>query len=247
MLSPETVVMRAEESQPELCALADRFGIRRQALSDELTVDWSLTLCDGRLSLSHTRESELQNIRPEFSESRRARPAALAHERLIRAIGGLAPEKLHIVDATAGLGGDALLMASAGHQVTLIERSAALAAMLQHAINGCDLDFSLRHGESTNVLPKLIGQMRPDVIYLDPMFPVTGKRAKARKGLQALKELLPPSDDEHRLLETALDAAHYRVVVKRPIKAEPLAGRAPGFSYRGKLVRFDCYGLRKLS
>jgi 16S rRNA (guanine1516-N2)-methyltransferase len=37
-----------------------------------------------------------------------------------------------------------------------------------------------------------------------------------------------------------------RVVVKRPLRAEPLGGTGPSHSLSGKAVRFDVYSRRRL-
>ena len=53
--------------------------------------------------------------------------------------------------------------------------------------------------------------------------------------------LLEEGDNAERLLESAMECAVYRVVVKRPLKAPALGGREPGFSLKGRSVRFDVY------
>ena len=80
----------------------------------------------------------------DFSgEARRLRPDALARELLVRAArvrGACAPV---VVDATAGLGEDALLLAAAGAQVYMFEKNEVIAALLADGISralegGCD-------------------------------------------------------------------------------------------------------------
>ena len=80
----------------------------------------------------------------DFSgEARRLRPDALARELLVRAArvrGAGAPV---VVDATAGLGEDALLLAAAGAQVYMFEKNEVIAALLADGISralegGCD-------------------------------------------------------------------------------------------------------------
>ena len=49
---------------------------------------------------------------------------------------------------------------------------------------------------------------------------------------------------EEELLAAAFAAAPRRIVVKRPIKGEPLAGKKPGFSIDCRNVRYDCHVVR---
>ena len=86
-----------------------------------------------------------------------------------------------------------------------------------------------------------------DVIYLDPMFPTKTKRAAVGREAQVLQAFATPdSPQDDQLLTWALDTALRRVVVKRPIKAPPLAGPHPTSAVKGRAVRFDIYGKRKL-
>lgn len=212
---------------------------------------WLLSYQGGRLSLSHRQQANLQNVAVDFNDesARFSSQAKVAHELLIKAVGGLAPPSRQIVDATAGLGTDSLLLALAGHRVTMLERSPVVAALLHNGL--CRAPqlhgmLALKHGDAQNLLGLSKAANQPDIVYLDPMFPDSNKKALARKGLQALKQLLPKANSEEQLLDAALQAARRRVVVKRPIKAPPLAGQTPGFQYSGKLIRYDCYALAKL-
>ena len=95
-------------------------------------------------------------------------------------------------------------------------------------------------------LQSLSDQNRPDVIYLDPMFPQRSKSAKVKKEMAVFQELVGNDDDAGDLLAPALRTARYRVVVKRPRRAPFLAGVKPGFSIEGKTTRFDIYPLKKI-
>jgi 16S rRNA (guanine1516-N2)-methyltransferase len=82
------------------------------------------------------------------------------------------------------------------------------------------------------------------VVYIDPMFPPKRKRSAAVKKevvlLQAVVEAYCANSDT-TLLDQALQLGVNRVVIKRPTRAAPVAGRAPNGSVDGKLVRFDIY------
>ena len=184
----------------------------------------------------------------------RVRPGNLNRELLVKAarIKGISPKDLTAVDATAGLGEDALLLAAAGFEVTLFERNPIIAALLRDALERAGTDpaladivgrMNLVEGESTTALATL--GFQPDVVLLDPMFPAKGKDAAVKKKLQMLQKLERPCDDEDALIEAAFAAQPRKVVVKRPVKGPHLAGRKPSYTLSGKAIRFDCYALAR--
>lgn len=163
-----------------------------------------------------------------------------------------------IVDATAGLGRDAFVLAGLGAQVLLIERVAAIAALLEdgleRALRHADTAeiaarMTLRHGDAANALAELVASadFSPQVIHLDPMFPHREKSALVKKEMRLFRELAGDDNDAPRLLEAALDVATHRVVVKRPRKAPPIAGPAPQHTLEGKTSRYDLYVHRSLA
>ncbi|MBP5978708.1 MAG: class I SAM-dependent methyltransferase [Halomonas sp.] len=157
-----------------------------------------------------------------------------------------------VVDATAGLGRDAFVLASLGACVLLIERVDAIAALLEDgllraakepAIAEIVSRMMLRHGDAAESLEVLIesAAFDPQVIHLDPMFPHREKSALVKKDMRLFRELAGDDDDAPRLLEAALDIATHRVVVKRPRKAPPIKGAAPQHVLEGKTSRYDLY------
>lgn len=163
-----------------------------------------------------------------------------------------------VVDATAGLGRDAFVLASLGAQVLLIERVDAIAALLSDGLERASQSeevaaiaarMQLRHGDAANALAELVAnaQFDPQVIHLDPMFPHRDKSALVKKEMRLFRELAGDDLDAPRLLEAALDIATHRVVVKRPRKAPPIAGPAPQHTLEGKTSRYDLYVHRSLT
>ncbi|BBI53076.1 hypothetical protein HORIV_54970 [Vreelandella olivaria] len=144
-----------------------------------------------------------------------------------------------IVDATAGLGRDAFVLASLGAQVLLIERVAAIAALLEYGLKRASKHsetadiaarMTLRHGDAAQALEALVASadFMPQVIHLDPMFPHREKSALVKKEMRLFRELAGDDNDAPRLLEAALDVATHRVVVKRPVRPHLL--QAPRLS-----------------
>lgn len=162
-----------------------------------------------------------------------------------------------IVDATAGLGRDAFVLASLGARVLMLERVPAIYALLEDALVRARLDAEvapiaarllLAHVDASRGLAEAIADTRhaPQVIHLDPMFPHRDKSALVKKEMRLFRELAGDDEDAPRLLEAALDVASHRVVVKRPRKAPPIEGPAPHHVLEGKTSRYDLYVHRSL-
>lgn len=191
---------------------------------------------------------EGMELRPDFADRMaRLKPANLGRELLVRAVRVKGVPAPHVVDATAGLGDDALLLAAAGCRVTMFERDPVIAALLDDALARAREDprlagiaerMDLAEGDSVTGLRSLAEP--PDVVYLDPMFPGRTKSAAVKKKFQLLHRLERPCGDEGALMDAARAARPRKIVVKRPVKGPYLAGVKPSHSLAGKAVRFDC-------
>lgn len=143
-----------------------------------------------------------------------------------------------VVDATAGLGRDALVLATLGCPVVALERIPALAFLLQCAADDCgDLALQVLCTEALAWLAA--PPQAPTVVYLDPMFEEHGK-AQVKKEMQACRALSATADDPAQLLAAARAVATERVVVKRHPQLAPLADGV-AHSVTGERVRFDVY------
>lgn len=214
--------------------------------AEGLYLDWAM---DG-LSLKSTALDTRSSVRVDFCEGPQARRLkAVTGEALTRAIGcqkGLRPS---VCDATAGLGGDASVLANVGCAVLAMERSDVVAALLadglrrarMHPLEWCER-LELIQADATDY----VGCLTHGVVYLDPMFP---KERKAQPGLamQLLHQLPTGQDSADALFQAAMDSQAARVVVKRPLKAPPLGAHEPASQIRGKTIRFDLYPRRKLT
>lgn len=179
----------------------------------------------------------------------RSAQAGLKKEFLARAIGLKPKDDPFIVDATAGIGKDAFILASLGFKITMLERSPILWLLMDDALKRARAHSSLEdiianmtylHIDAHEWL-KAATNPRPDVIYLDPMFPHRKKAAAVKKEMVILQDLVGNDEDAADLLKLALSCANNRVVVKRPRLAAPLADLKPSFSLTGKSSRFDIY------
>ena len=176
----------------------------------------------------------------------RLRPDRLGRELLVRAARTRGVDAPTVIDATAGLGEDSLLLAAAGFTVMMFEQDPVIAALLCDALGraanepqlaGVVARMTLVEGDSVAGLRAL--GFSPDVVFLDPMFPERTKSAAVKKKFQLLHLLERPCDNERELLEAALAARPRKVVVKRPPKGPALAGARPSHSLAGKAVRYD--------
>ncbi|MFL0809820.1 MAG: class I SAM-dependent methyltransferase [Agarilytica sp.] len=160
----------------------------------------------------------------------------------------------HVLDVTAGLGRDAFVLASLGAKVDMYERSPIVHILLDDALVRAR---SFANEESDTALGAIVSRMSLqacdsreklsetkdayDVVYLDPMFPDRKKSAAVKKDMQIFHDIVGCDEDADALLAPAIDAARYRVVVKRPRIAPDLAGEKPNYRLEGKSSRFDIY------
>ncbi len=165
--------------------------------------------------------------------------------------------KPSIIDGTGGLGGDAFVLASLGCQVTIIERSPVIAALLADGLQRARQDgevgsiaerMSLIQGDAVEVMQVRAQQKETfDVVYLDPMFPHREKSALVKKEMRVFQALLGHDSDADQLLAPAMKLAEYRVVIKRPKGAPDLASMAPTYRLEGKACRYDIHALKAFS
>lgn len=154
-----------------------------------------------------------------------------------------------IVDATGGWAQDSLALFRMGYQVTTIERSPVMAALIEDGYDRLaqkDWVINRQLTPPTLLLGNAIERLanlteKPDCVYLDPMFPLKKKQSAAtRKSMAILRDILGDDLDRGELFEAAMAATVRRVVVKSPDYAEPLGGK-PAESLQGKLLRYDVY------
>lgn len=168
-----------------------------------------------------------------------------------------------VLDATAGLGRDAFVLASLGCRVQMVERNPVVAALLDDGLARAQQDaeiggwiserLSLLHASSHDALQTLADDgsfIRPDVVYLDPMYPHPESKKKSalvKKEMRVFQSLVGADQDADALLAPALALATKRVVVKRPDYADWLAGQKPSMAIETKKNRFDVYVLASMS
>ena len=167
---------------------------------------------------------------------------------LPKAIGMKSGNSPSVVDATAGLGRDAFLLASLGSEVTLIERSDEMHRLLAEGMEracaaggevaGVIARMTLLHGDAKDLLKGL----SPEVVLVDPMHPPRKNSALVKKEMRLIREVVGTDEDSVELMRAALECASKRVVLKWPQKADPMEGiRAPSHQITGKSTRYDVF------
>ena len=172
---------------------------------------------------------------------------------LARAVGLKGSAELSVIDATAGLGRDAFVLASLGAQVTLLERSPVVGALLQDALRRAHADpvvsgiaarMQLVVTDAVTFMDTLSARpdgVRPAVVYLDPMYPHASKTALQKKEMRLFRAVVGTDADAAQLLAASRRVAGARVAVKRPLNAPFLGDAKPDGKIVSKNTRFDLY------
>lgn len=230
-------------------ALASRLDIPLyHAINSKTVEDFFLTWREGRLKLLDKALLKKGGLSVDIKRrpgEQRSWPAP-KQGALAMALGR---KTKTIIDATAGWGQDSLHIFRMGYQLRCIERSPVMLELLADGfkrlaqlewVNRLSLQPpELIAGNAINLLPNLT--VKPDCIYIDPMFPPKRKKtALAKKSLTILRDLLGNDEDKEQLFAIAQQVATKRVVVKNPHYAKPIAGK-PSASFASKLLRYDVY------
>lgn len=254
------VTAAASEFLPRAETLAEHLSLPCFGESPEKWIDDApfVLKCGERLQLCATGRKAPGPVEVDFVTG------AVAHRRkfgggkgqqIAKAVGVRSGFYPQVLDATAGLGRDAFVLASLGCEVRMLERNPVVYALLDDGVR------RLREAAQTD--PELapiaarlhlepavesaidwLTEQGPEsipVIYLDPMFPSRDKSARVKKEMVAFHQIVGSDEDADHLLAPALAACYYRTVVKRPRSAPDLNEETPSLRFEGKSGRFDVY------
>lgn len=256
--SADTPRIIVQALQPHYREVAEQWA-RRLGLElvEEGAADFALQLGEQGLQLLQLGPDSPGPVRVDFLEG------AAAHRRqfgggsgqmIAKAVGVQPGVRPQVLDATAGLGRDAFVLATLGCEMQLIERQPLIAALLEDGLARAARDLEvapivarmqLHPGNAIDLMGAWQGEA-PQVIYLDPMFPHRDKSALVKKEMRLFRPLVGDDMDAPALLQAALALASHRVVVKRPRKAPIIEGAKPSYSLEGKSSRYDIYPLKSL-
>ena len=197
-----------------------------------------LSLCQKDLKMMSSWEDRIPRLKQRNLE----------HELILKAVRIREKQELQVLDATAGLGEDSLILAAFGYHVTMFESDPVIGALLEDAylrahktegLKEASSRMSLCLQDSIPAMEKAGGAY--DVILLDPMFPEKKKNSDVKKKFQLLHELERPCENEAELFKAAVAARPKKIVVKRRVKDPALGNFRPDYTLSGKAIRYDCY------
>ncbi len=232
-------------------------------LNQHIQADYLLHITTDYLELQKTNHADkkpkIESLHIDFlagkANHRRLHGGGKGQD-LAKAIGLHKIKNPTVLDLTAGMGGDAFVLATLGADVTLVERNPVTHALLSDALNRAKLSadtelldiigrMKLKNEDAQKSLArleKLDKENLPDVIYIDPMFPTRSKSAQVKKEMQFFHDIVGADEDSEQLLLTSLTLAKKRIVVKRPRLAEKLTKAVESaFDISGKSTRYDVY------
>ncbi len=256
-MSARNPLVRVEPLTPQFAAAAHQWAQRLDLPEIQGEAEFALQIGADGLQLQLLEAQAPGPVRVDFVEG------AAAHRRqfgggsgqmIAKAVGIQPGVRPRVLDATAGLGRDAFVLATLGCEMTLIERQPLIAALLEDGLSRASGDaevgaiaarMTLLKGNAIELMRQWQGEA-PQVIYLDPMFPHRDKSALVKKEMRLFRPFVGDDMDAPALLAAALELASHRVVVKRPRKAPAIEGSKPGYSLEGKSSRYDIYPKKKL-
>lgn len=249
--------IRVEALAPQFQAQAQQWAARLGLPLVAENAEFALQFGEDGLQIQQLGPQAPGPVRVDFVEGQAAHRRLFgggSGQMIAKAVGIAQGVRPQVLDATAGLGKDAFVLASLGCQMTLIERQPLVAALLEDGLARARGDgevgaiverMRLLGGNSIERMRNWEGEP-PQVIYLDPMFPHRDKSALVKKEMRVFRPLVGDDLDAPALLEAALALATHRVVVKRPRKAPIIDGPKPSHSLEGKSSRYDIYPKKAL-
>jgi hypothetical protein len=133
-----------------------------------------------------------------------------------------------LIDLTAGLLGDSILLSLYCEKITGYERHPLIYALSKSALLANPMNIELIYGEYNN---------KGQTLFYDPMYNDPNKKTAPKKEMQLFRKLIG-SDSDCSGFVNKLE--FQRLVIKRPIKSEMIL-IGPSMQYKGKSTRYDVY------
>lgn len=167
--------------------------------------------------------------------------SSLQKELLARAVGVKGPYRPRVLDLTAGLLGDSLLLLSFGCEVWATERHPVIRFLIRSALeNAHHPRLKLFHFLPKDALEALMNPPEVDVFYFDPMFEDANQKTSPKKEMRIFRNVVGSDEDAQLVFEKARLLKPKRLVVKRPRHSNFLSSK-PSVEYIGKSTRYDVY------
>ena len=207
----------------------------------------SLVLQEDNLYFNFKKERALTPLEIDIQKGalgwRLARPQ---HETHLKKAIGKTERSLRILDATAGLLGDSMIMLALGHSVTAYEQSKILYTMLNNEMTQlAETDSNLLNFRliNSNVCEANFNEKSFDIIYFDPMYPedkASSARRSDLKKINSILEIEGLASDSESTFTYLRSIPKTKLIVKRPLKVDAFEGSI-NYQITGKSVRFDIY------
>ena len=198
-------------------------------------------------NILHYKISDKESLSFDFLKGRLFnRLKRIEHESLIKKAIGKNKAQLKIFDATAGSLIDTIIFLKLGHKVVACEQSKILYRLLNDAILRAKKEYnffenlSLMNSDSAVIIDSYLDS---DIFYFDPMFEEVKQNTKRSGTLQKIGNVLSfekLEDTSAQILDHMLKKKYKKVIVKRPIKSNPLYEKI-NYQVKGKAIRYDVY------
>ncbi|HFL8824084.1 MAG TPA: class I SAM-dependent methyltransferase [Candidatus Azoamicus sp. OHIO1] len=155
-------------------------------------------------------------------------------------------DKYTIIDATGGLGTDSLILASLGHKIKLIEKKPIIIHLIKNnlkknkKIKALAKNIDIKYGNSIEIISSLKKKKLPDIIYIDPIFPIYKKNSLPKKDISIIKLIGSNTNEYKELFNLALTKTK-KIIVKRKIYSKFITNKKPTYQIIGSKIRFDIY------
>jgi len=169
------------------------------------------------------------------------------HERILKKALGKSSKQLLIFDSTAGLLTDSMIFLSLGHKVVAVEQSKILFSLVKDGLSRAEhkipeiKNLLYLNDNSLEVYKNMSNDF--DIIYLDPMFPVSKKNIKKSGKIETIKKILELEnfeDNSDSLIKNFLSLSYKKIILKRPLKHGKNYSNI-NYQVFGKTTRFDIY------
>jgi 16S rRNA (guanine1516-N2)-methyltransferase len=167
--------------------------------------------------------------------------SSLQKELLAKAVGIKSGYRPKVLDLTAGMLGDSLLLLSFGCEVWAVERHPVIRFLISSALHNAKHPLlNLFHFIPSDANSVLSENLEMDVLYFDPMFEDPNEKTAPKKEMRIFRSLVGKDHDAEDVFIKSISKRCKRLVVKRPRHSGVLSLK-PSVQYVGKSTRYDVY------
>ncbi len=143
-----------------------------------------------------------------------------------------------ILDCTAGLGRDGILLSKLGYKVTMIEKNPILILMLNNYLSRMkNIKANLLYGDSLSYIR--IAKKKFDYIYIDFMFEKKNN-AKPSKYDLFLRSINYNENNKLEFVKEMINYCKRRIIIKEPVKSQSEITDYD-FEIKTKLIRYKIF------